>query len=253
MPKRVLIAIPITDRDSPLINECFKAIQAAIEYVNNKEIYPTDFSILVMPRITDLIAIDNWSRLKQESTLSIKIECVDSYEIYARHNLAAIAKKRNFAMKKAVANNDDYVLFIDSDILLNSNSIYNLLRAADLGHDITVSAYEVVWLGYPAICTLKNGELNIVDLSDKKNNVAQPVQIVGMGCSLISKSCFSISFSDCFTNPDHEALIKSALEGKEWAESITFGEDVIFSLNCITQGKTMFYTGDIVEHKYKQL
>ncbi|MCF2858435.1 hypothetical protein L1286_13185 [Pseudoalteromonas sp. SMS1] len=252
MPKKVLIAIPITDRDEPLIAECFNALKNAIEYVESNEVNPIEFNILIMPRTTDLAAIDNWSRLKNTSAYPIKIECVDPYEISSRHNLAAIAMKRNLALKKALVNNDDYVLFVDSDILVNPNTIFDLLSAAYLGHDITISAYEVVWLGYPAICTIQDGKIGILDLSNKNENIAQPVQIVGMGCSLISKTCFNIPFSDQFTDPTHEALLKNALREDNGADSIIFGEDVIFSLSCLTQGKSMYFTGDVVEHKYKR-
>jgi hypothetical protein len=253
MPKRVLIAIPITDRDASLINECFNAIRIAVECFHDKARISVDFRILVLVRVTDHEAIRIWSTLSEHETIPIEMKQVEAYEISSRHNLAAIANKRNLALAKAKENGDDNVLFIDSDILLNRNTICDLLESAQLGYDIVVSAYEVVWLGYPAICIEKDGKLNVIDLSNKDNNFARQVQIVGMGCCLIGKSCFNIPFSDSFTDPAHEVLVKSLLNGEKWADSIVYGEDVIFSFCCLAQGKSLFYTGDIVEHRYKRL
>lgn len=247
MSLKILIATPTTDRDALLINDFFDAISQSItRYRSNSLMDTAEFRILILTRKSDYQTIQAWSELAHTGNVQIDVQKVDAYEIEERHNMTAIANKRNIAIEAAKQNNDDFVLFVDSDVMLNLNTIEELVGAAQQGYDVAVAAYEVIWLGFPALGVQKADHFDILDLSDENSNYPQQVHIVGMGCSLISRKCFDIQF------------IEKSIDNKEnlfnWgADSGVQGEDIGFSLNCLAQNKSIYYTGDIVEHRYKDM
>jgi hypothetical protein len=241
---RTLIAIPTTDRDADHIADCYGTLcESAARCLSVRGKDAAEFHLLVMPRESDVQSLERWSRIRDAGGLiPVEIRTFDPYVIEGRHNMPAIARKRTFAMQAARERGFDYVLFVDSDIIVGNETLTRLFDAFRHGCDLALAAYEVKWLGYPAVGVRQGDHFQILDLSDPANNQPGFVHVVGMGCTMIGRSCFDVPFEERKIF-DRDGVFN------EGPDAGVRGEDIGFCLNCLQRGKTLYYTGEIVTHR----
>lgn len=182
MDKRILISIVTIDRDAHLIPRLYASIQ---HYLSKRNI-----NLLVVCRESDINCQREW---KIPKTV---IKTVPHYEILARHNLDKISEQRNICMNYARKHKYDYLLFLDSDIIIQSNTLEILLEGCEkYGADICVVPYFIKGLGYNAIGKFtSSGMIKLKEIKNTETAIKYKKGAGGMGCTLIKKSLFHIPF-----------------------------------------------------------
>lgn len=122
-------------------------------------------------------------------------------------------------------------MFIDSDIIINTNSIKLLI---DSPTDITGCLYTVPWSGKMTVGLIIRDNFYMKHVEDVDEILYHKCNILGFGCTLIKeKSLF-------------ECTIGSIEHGRQ---SYT-GEDIGFFIECHEKNMSVSYISS-VNHKYK--
>jgi hypothetical protein len=209
---KILNAIITIDRDAYAIDDLYKTI--------------ANTDILIVCRISDKETIKKWSKY------NVLIKAVPHYDIIDRHNFDMITLKRNIAREYAINNNYDYLFFIDSDILINKNTLEILLNA---NCDICIIPYEVKWLGYTAVGIFSDKfEIKKIEYNDNKVTYEDCV-IGGFGCTLLNKEAMKIEIKF------------NALENNKY---IIYGEDIGYFMEAFNKKLNIKY---VTNHKILHL
>jgi ubiquinone/menaquinone biosynthesis C-methylase UbiE len=106
-------------------------------------------------------------------------------QIYLQ-NSTIVDKARNELVRMAIKDNCDYVFFIDSDTIIPSGALEDLLA---MDKDIASGLYFSKGKPYLPVARIKEGDKHGF-LEDFEFNEIMEVQGVGMGCCLIKTSIF---------------------------------------------------------------
>lgn len=219
---KILISIVTIDRDAYAIPLVYESIKKDLEKCD----------LFIVCRKTDIECIRIWKELHP----TVVVETVPYYEIRKRHNVENICKKRNLALQYAKNCDYDYLFFIDSDIIINTNTLELLLQGCEeYKADVCSVPYQVKWLGYTATGVLKNGRFDYMKILKDSNNILYLKGGGGTGCTLIKSTVFHIPFSIA------KIKIRSL-----W---IT-GEDIGFFINIVKNNFLPLY---ITNHEIRHL
>lgn len=187
------IGIPMISRDLKFLPAVLGTIEKALEHAKIKE----------KTRIHIVVKNSERFILERVVSMATKLNFIftvgqDYDNSGQRHNIVKIAEKRNFIVQRAKNNSRDGVLFIDSDILVNGDTITRLITACtDHGADVCAAAYHPTWAASAmiAVGTQENPVLKSVYELDSKQHCV-PMLASGAGCTLLKKSAFHIKFED---------------------------------------------------------
>jgi GT2 family glycosyltransferase len=186
---------------------------------------------MVCCRESDKKTINIFKKLKENDS-NIIIKTIKHYSITERHNMKKIKTKRNIIRKYALLNGYDNLIFIDSDIVINNNTITKLLNSDS---DICIIPYNIKWLGnIVAVGILKENKYEIKIIKENKEKYRR-CNIGGMGCTLLNKKAMEIEFE----------VKKYSHDKKNFA----YGEDIGYFLNANKKGlKIKYLSGHKIKH-----
>lgn len=220
---RILIAIPCIDRDASYVDAQYATIKHLLKRKN--------VALLVLTRETDTKTIHNWTTY-QTGNDKIMIKLFPPYQILERHNMVALAQKRNYALDYAKTHHYDYVFFIDADILVQPSTLDKLHSFLRTNGDVALVPYKVRWLGYPAIGAFVNGTMKVIPVESQESYYR--CHLGGMGCTLIKKTAFDIPFENKRLETDTDFV---------------YGEDIGFFVNLYHANKHAYYlSGHPIRH-----
>jgi hypothetical protein len=173
--KRIMIGLPCIDRDSHILNLLYDKLYDSLE--NAKEYYDIEFILSPITRESDFKCIDFWESKNVDITL------MPTYEIKDRHNWDNLVMTFNKILEKARNENFDGLILIESDIIVNKETIKLLIDNIQEAHLVT-AYYNMTWSNYPVVVINK--------LIPKLDNAMKykENQIIlgnGVGCILINK------------------------------------------------------------------
>lgn len=218
MNQRILISIVTIDRDASLISMLYQSIRHHLRRRN--------IDLLIVCRESDILCQRNWIK-EYRHVIIIK---VDHYEISGRYNLEKISEKRNICLKYAQVSNYDYVFFIDSDVLVQKNTLKILIQGCEKHQaDLCVVPYFIRGLKSVAVGKFNHNEILLKpqSVSNQQESIKYKEGIGGMGCALIKKSLFEIPFT-----------VSTVKTQGNWTIQ---GEDIGFYLCLIQQNYRYLY------------
>ena len=146
-----------------------------------------------------------------------------------------IDKARNELVRDALDHKCDYVMFIDSDMILPKGAVENLM---EMDVDIASGLYFAKGKPYLPVARIKDGDRHFF-LEDFDYNKIMEVQGVGMGCCLINTKVFKDLKFPYFK------LEWRVTEGKQYQ----IAEDLYFCDNAVEKGyKVHLNTGICCYH-----
>ena len=210
---KILISLVTIDRDAYAIPLVFQSIRKELE----------NFDLLIVCRRTDRKCLQKW----KEVCPKVIIKTVPHYEIKKRHNMINICKKRNISLDYAKDNGYDYLFFIDSDIIVNINTLDILLKGCEeYKADVCSVPYFVKWLGYVATGIQNNTRFDYIKVKKDSNTISYCPGGGGMGCTLIKSTVFHVPFSV-------EKIKLNCL--------VIIGEDIGFFMNIVKNNYLSLY------------
>ena len=213
--KKILIGLPVIDRDSDICDNVYNCIEESKKIILEK--YNIEFEYIIVTRTTDKKCIKYW---KNKGKLII----IDSYEIKNRHNWDKVTETFNIIRQNSFSY--DALLIVESDILLNKDTIYEKINK----YHIVCSYFETPWCKYPAII-IDGLYPRQVNARYYNNNL---ILGHGTGCILIRTEVFK----------------KCDFNNKTFFD-IT-GQDVGFFLSVFKNRYTTFLINDEVKHLYNR-
>ena len=224
MDRKILVSIITIDRDAYAIEKVHHAIKHLFDREN---IY-----FLVVCRDSDIECQQKWRNLVPK----IKLITVPHYNIVKRHNMQNVCNKRNIALNYAKENNFDYLFFIDSDIIVQKDTLEILLTGCEKYHaDVCSIPYAVKWLGY-IVTGVQNGHYyNYITIDcDESQEVTYEKGGGCMGCTLIKSTVFHIPFN----------VQSLRIKGR-----IVTGEDIGFFLSLVrSQFSALYVKNHKIDH-----
>jgi hypothetical protein len=146
-----------------------------------------------------------------------------------------VVTARNRIIDYAITEHYDYILFVDSDVIIPRDAIKRLL--ANLkpmsiigGFYPTLNEYE---LPTATAKLIKNGK--IIDFPDDDLDGIKPVQIIGMGCTLIPSDVFKNIQFRCERGKNNEVT-----KSEDWSyceDLLLQGYEILFDTECIAKHK----------------
>ena len=226
---KILISIVTIDRDAYAIEQVYDSIK---HLLNSEKV-----DLLIVCRESDTICIKKWKQLYP----NVIIETVPHYNIIDRHNQNALVKKRNISRNFALNNDYDYLFFIDSDIIINRDTLYKLVVGCKSPYsaDICLIPYDVKWLNHSAIGIVDPKTESGFNIKKVEYSMLEPEKYIdcaigGMGCTLLNRKALTIPFENIkLKNGDKDA----------------FGEDIGYFVNAYKNGLSVKYLKNhIVKH-----
>ncbi len=215
---KILIGTPIIDRDHTKIDTLLNSIN---HLLNNRNMY---CKLMLVTRISDKNVI---RKIKSHQKSNIILKIIDHYPIVKHHNMKKIAYKRQLIIDYAKNNNFNYVFFIDSDIVINKNTLKLLL---DANADVCYCPSVLRWHNLPIIGLKDNKGEYIADATEFKHKKYIDIIGGGMGCTLIKNTTFDIKF---------KVLKCEIFHRKENKKYTVIGEDIGFFDECRKNKKIM--------------
>jgi hypothetical protein len=173
--KKIMIGLPCIDRDSDILELLYEKLNDGINYAN--EYYNIEFVFAPFMRESDINCIDFWKSKNANITL------MPTYKIDGRHNWDMLVITFNKILEKAKTDNFDGLLLIESDIIINLDTIKLLLDNINKTH-LCLAYYEMKWSKYPIILT-KSLFPKLKDARDFNKTIS--IYGHGVGCVLICK------------------------------------------------------------------
>ena len=156
------------------------------------------------------------------------------------NSMSPLDNSRNTLVERALDQNPDYILFLDTDNILAANTIMGLVDSMEENNADIMSAlyFEKSKPYFPVLRELRNDIFWRVD--NVELNKVMRVDIVGMGCCIIKPSVFKKLKWPWF---------KYNYE-KQGYKTTQIGEDIFFCRNVIKAGMKIFCnTGLVVGHQ----
>lgn len=188
------IGLPMISRDSKYLPSVIGNIQKSLV---NAGIHDSA-RMHVITQESDRHLCD---RVKELCT-STDVICseVPDYDLKRRrHQMSKIAQKRNAVVQRARDDGRSGVLFVDSDILLNRDTVRKLLAACDDGKDVCAAAYHPTWSADPVVAVGTPEEYALkstYELGADSGQRCVPMVASGTGCTLFKASSFDVQFEN---------------------------------------------------------
>jgi hypothetical protein len=218
-PAQICACVVTIDRDAQHFMRVSKALVEAMGGTASR--------IIVICRTTDVQVKALWENI------GAAVHCVGPYIIppNARHNMKAIAMKRNVARTAAMARGYGAVCFVDSDVVVQPHTICLLAQSLKMFGgvaDVSTVPSSVRWLdnqiavGVESETPGKRWDLKILPpflpLSLPERVFLERCAIAWMGCTAIGKeSLIDIAFD-------------SLLIYDETSQRVFYGEDISYFL-----------------------
>ena len=131
-----------------------------------------------------------------ESRTDVPVLCstVPDYKTQDRHSMSHIADKRNIITQRAVADSRSSVMFLDSDILVNLDTVDRLQKACE-SHDVCLAAYQPTWSEKPIVAVGSVAKHQLVSSYELDGDCA-PIVAGGTGCTLLKGDALNIRFEN---------------------------------------------------------
>jgi hypothetical protein len=234
MKPSVLVAIPTIDRDLrffPVLTGSLRPLLA--------DSSPFDVRILVLIREQDQLTFARWQAFPRATVARLP-----DYPIEGRHNLAALADKRNHALEYAARENLDFLFFLDSDVIIREDTLPRLYRSTRLGADISTAPCPIRSLGCPAVGLIEGKRspyANKILYNPQELDLPGEhfrISVAGLACALIDRGSF-----------DLRCRIER-VTGFDGRSLITFeAEDIGFYLDARDKDRTVYcLTRHMVQH-----
>ena len=184
MNKKILISILSIDRDANFIEKIYDPIKSHLSKQN--------IDLLIICREIDKQCQEKWKKICNKCI----IKTIKNYSILGRYNMDKICEKRNIAKNHAKENNYDYLWFIDSDVIVNENSLEVMIKGCEqYNADVcTIPGFIKNW-NHVAIGVFENNSYQIRTASqDTKQGIKYKEGGGWMGCTLIKNTVFHIPF-----------------------------------------------------------
>ncbi len=177
--KRIMIGLPCIDRDSHLLELLYDKLNISLD--NAKTYYDIEFIFSPITRESDIKCIDFWESKNADIIL------MNHYDIKGRHNWDMLVITFNKLLEKARNENFDGLLLIESDIIVNEETIKLLIDNTKEAH-LVLAYYNMKWSSSPIILT--HGLIPKLENATKyKEN--KIILGHGVGCVLINKDVFN--------------------------------------------------------------
>ena len=142
-----------------------------------------------------------------------------------RHQMSKIAQKRNAVIQRARHDGRSGVLFVDSDILVNRDTVSKLMTACDDEQDVCAAAYHPTWSADPVVAVGTPEEYALkstYELGADSGQRCVPMVASGTGCTLFKAGSFDTPF-----------------ENMEDPRTGIHGDDIGFMINANKKGLRM--------------
>jgi len=227
-----LIGMAIIDRDEHLIPTVFEGLGKALELITECEI-----GMLVSLRPCDTKArAACLAHCPERLNIIFKVQDYEAHwgGTHSEANLLNICHQRNLIRRFGLENGYDWVLNLDSDIVLRPDTIQRLLLC---GKEIVYASYRPRWSAHNVISTPNtlDATLNEFDIliNPEIYTTKQLVfrsSIAAAGCLLVRKSALHVEFAIADVG-------------------FLSGEDIGFCMNAMKSGHLIFcLTNHIVQH-----
>jgi len=200
---RGIVGILITDRDAHLVEQVFTHLNKAIEHLS----IPNSIEVIVSVRPVDTKAIASiavnrsvLSHIVRVHSLHADYDAEWTEKFHTDVLLDAICKQRQDVVNFARDHDFDWLLFLDSDVLLGLDTLDRLLLAGEsfIGAPYMPrwSAHVVVGVTWGSIERFESISQFLVNPQFYETEKEYfEVQYVGLGCALIRKEFFSVPFA----------------------------------------------------------
>ena len=171
------IGMPLVARDAPLLPAVLRAMNVAAA--------DGDVRLHVVTMESD--RDDLCATVARHSAVPLICSTVPDYTIDAgrRHSLVHVAAKRNVVRERARADARGAVLFLDSDVLLNADTIDRLQRACAAA-DVCAAAYHPAWSFEPVVAVGSAARPRLTSAYRlPPGDGGVPIVAAGMGCTLL--------------------------------------------------------------------
>jgi hypothetical protein len=160
-----------------------------------------------------------------------------------KKSMDKVVTARNRIIDFAIAEQFDYILFVDSDVIIPQYTIRRLMANKKEfsiigGFYPTLNEYE---LPTAAAKLIKNNK--VIDFPDEELDGIKPVQIIGMGCTLIPADIFKDFRFRC-ERGKHGEVTKS----EDWSfceDLLLQGYEILFDTECIAKHKMVGQHWDV--------
>ena len=128
------IGMPLISRDEKFLPHVFRALHESLVHAGMTD----ESRVHIVTKESEANLCENAKRL-----IDVPVLCstVPDYEQRGRHSMSDIANKRNRITQRAVYDGKTSVLFLDSDILVNTDTVKRLMKGSET-HDISLAAYQ---------------------------------------------------------------------------------------------------------------
>ena len=216
--KKIMIGLPTIDRDSKIKKEFWERLQLSIK--NSSEY---DFEIVPIMRKSDHSMINFW---KEKGSIVI----LDHYPIIKRHNMEKLSEIFNIIKEKG--KNYDALIIIESDIMVEADTLSKLIDALSFSH-VALFPFVTPWAGYPYI--IDNDWLyKSLDL-EKFNGKGKYIIGHGTGCVIMNK----------------EVLMDDNITFDIMSFGSVTGQDVGFFRNLHTNYYKVYMINEELEHLHR--
>lgn len=174
-PTKVLLGLPTIDRDHVIVEHFYKLLSESISQVKDIQI-----DLLVTMRYKDEKMYKFWKD-------KAKIKLFEDYFIEERHNLKMVSETFNYIKNYSYENNYDTLIFVESDIFVQKDTIQVLLEKIKHSH-VVLFPFETPWAKYPIV--LEDG---LFYNFENARNYRKDKCILGhgTGCMAINKQVMS--------------------------------------------------------------
>eukprot|EP01084_Bolivina_argentea_P288058 494355_1 len=217
---RLDIGFPIIGRDQEYISLVMQQLIQSIEYSKLEDVRIHVISKNVETYLCNEI-------LSYTKNIMVKCSTIPDYnnENNERHNFDMIALQRNIIIQDANKQKRDGVLFVDSDIILNSDTIHKLVEACTTQpFDVCIAAYHPRWSEEPVVAVGTDIDHKLISVYKLKGEICHKIVGSGAGCILVTKSAFGIPFEEKETISESTKVI---------------GEDVGWMINAYKANKSI--------------
>jgi hypothetical protein len=180
-PANILVGVLAIDRDSEHIDSVHDGIKKLSSFCQ--------WDILIVCREKDQIARRQWSER------GARVVTIPDYELEtSRHNYWRIAEKRKLVCKHGREGDYDAVLFVDSDVVVERETLADLFECSRHA-DIVVVPYKIRWSDGYTVGRLQGGKIELMDARELLRESKYPrIHGGSMGCTLIHARALDVPF-----------------------------------------------------------